>query len=67
LILHYFNYVKLNILSFKDGLMTPIATPTAMPTTAHIRFYMISDHVKSNIWYLKGDATPTAMPTIAHH
>jgi hypothetical protein len=47
--------------------MTPTATPTAMPTTAHIRCYMISDHVKSNIWYFKGDATPTAMPTTAHH
>ncbi len=24
--------------------------PTAMPTTAYIRYYMISDQVKSNIW-----------------
>jgi hypothetical protein len=47
--------------------MTPTATPTAMPTTAHIRFYMISDHVKLNKWYFKGDATPTAIPTTVHH
>jgi hypothetical protein len=47
--------------------MTPTATPTAMPTTDHIQFYMISDHVKSNIWYFKVDATPSAMPTAAHH
>jgi hypothetical protein len=47
--------------------MTPTATPTAMLTTAHIQFYMISGHVKSNIWYFKGDATPNAMPTTVHH
>jgi hypothetical protein len=29
--------------------------------------YMISEHVKSNAWYFKGDATPTAMPTTVNH
>jgi hypothetical protein len=65
--LHYFNYVKSNILFVKDGLMTPTTTPIAMPTTARIQFYIICDHVKSNMWYFKGDVTPTAMPTTAHH
>jgi hypothetical protein len=54
--------------------------PIAMPTTAHIRYYMISDHVESNIrislWHQEphqpqcqplfiSDFT-TAMPTTAH-
>jgi hypothetical protein len=62
-----FQLCKIEYIVFKDGLMTPTATPTAMPTTAHIQFYMKSDHVKSNKWYFKGDATPSAMPTTAHH
>jgi hypothetical protein len=54
--------------------------PTAMPTTAHIRNYMISDHVESNICisldtksFTNPSANlcpfpilPTAMPTTAH-
>jgi hypothetical protein len=44
--------------------MTPTATPTAMPTTAHIQFYMISNHVK--IGHFQGDVTPNALPTTAH-
>jgi hypothetical protein len=32
--------------------------PTAMPTTAHIRNYMISDHVKSNIEFYQPQCQP---------
>jgi hypothetical protein len=32
--------------------------PPAMPTTAHIRNYMISDHVKSNIEFYQPQCQP---------
>jgi hypothetical protein len=59
--LYDFDYVKSNI-QLIYGINSHIITnhhanlcpypilPTVMPTTAHIRYYMISDHVESNIW-----------------
>jgi hypothetical protein len=58
--LYDFDYVKSNI-QLIYGINSHIITnhhanlcpypilPTAKPTTAHIRYYMISDHVESNI------------------